>query len=134
MTEDKLNITIRIAGQKPVALKINRADEERVRNAEYQVNRLWSRWLQRFPEKNSTEVLAMVAYQFAELYFNAIRVSEEANTVLEKFETELDNMLHGFGAATGGNGQEPGGDNKDTNPDGAIPGLSPEPTMPIQRR
>ena len=30
MTEDKLNITIRIAGQNPVALKINRADEERV--------------------------------------------------------------------------------------------------------
>ena len=67
MTEDKLNITIRIAGQNPVALKINRADEERVRNAEYQVNRLWSRWLQRFPDKNSTEVLAMVAYQFAAL-------------------------------------------------------------------
>lgn len=99
MTEDKLNITIRIAGQSPVALKINRADEERVRNAEYQVNRLWSRWLQRFPEKSSTEVLAMVAYQFAELYFTATKVSEEANGVLEKFETELDKMLHGFGGA-----------------------------------
>ena len=97
MTEDKLNITIRIAGQSPVALKINRADEERVRNAEYQVNRLWSRWLQRFPEKSSTEVLAMVAYQFAELYFTATKVSEEANGVLEMFETELDKMLHGFG-------------------------------------
>ena len=99
MTEDKLNITIRIAGQSPVALKINRADEERVRNAEYQVNRLWSRWLQRFPEKSSTEVLAMVAYQFAELYFTATKVSEEANGVLEKFEVELDKMLHGFGGA-----------------------------------
>jgi len=121
MTEDKLNITIRIAGQKPVALKINRADEERVRNAEYQVNRLWSRWLQRFPDKNPTEVLAMVAYQFAELYFNASRVSEEANTVLEKFETELDTMLHGFGADTPGNGQESDGDNKGTNPDRGNP-------------
>lgn len=102
MTEDKLNITIRIAGQNPVALKINRADEERVRNAEYQVNRLWSRWLQRFPDKNSTEVLAMVAYQFAELYFNANRVAEETNTVLETFETELDGMIHGFGVAIPG--------------------------------
>ncbi len=102
MTEDKLNITIRIAGQNPVALKINRADEERVRNAEYQVNRLWSRWLQRFPDKNSTEVLAMVAYQFAELYFNATRVAEETNTVLETFETELDGMIHGFGATLPG--------------------------------
>ena len=51
MTEDKLNITIRIAGQSPVALRINRADEERVRNAEYQVNHLWGSWTKRFPEK-----------------------------------------------------------------------------------
>lgn len=106
MTEDKLNITIRIAGQNPVALKINRADEERVRNAEYQVNRLWSRWLQRFPDKSSTEVLAMVAYQFAELYFNANKLSEETNAVLEKFETELDRMLHGFGVASLSEGAE----------------------------
>jgi len=98
MTEDKLNITIRIAGQNPVALKINRADEERVRNAEYQVNRLWGRWLQRFPGKSSTEVLAMVAYQFAELYFSANRLSEETNEVLEKFERDLDGMIHGLQA------------------------------------
>lgn len=106
MTEDKLNITIRIAGQNPMALKINRADEERVRNAEYQVNRLWSRWLQRFPEKNSTEVLAMVAYRFAELYFTAARTSEEADAVLLKFEEELDRMLHGFGAETAPDDQQ----------------------------
>lgn len=102
MTNDKLNITIRIAGQKPVALKINRADEERVRNAEYQVNRLWSHWLERFPEKNSMEVLAMVAYQFAELYFTANAVSEEACRMLEGFEKHLDNMLHGFEEVYGG--------------------------------
>ena len=103
MTNDKLNITIRIAGQKPVALKINRADEERVRNAEYQVNRLWSHWLERFPEKNSTEVLAMVAYQFAELYFAANAVSGETGKVLEGFEKDLDRMLHGIEGASSGN-------------------------------
>lgn len=107
MTEDKLNITIRIAGQNPVALKINRADEERVRNAEYQVNRLWARWLQRFPEKNSTEVLGMVAYQFAELYFNAVKVSEETDAVLVKFEEELDKMLHDFGMPQASDGPQP---------------------------
>lgn len=121
MTEDKLNITIRIAGQNPLALKINRADEERVRNAEYQVNRLWSRWLQRFPDKNSTEVLAMVAYQFAELYFNATKVSEETATVLEKFEKELDKMLHGFGSAPAEGEEEATGGNGGS----AVPGGSP---------
>lgn len=122
MTEDKLNITIRIAGQSPVALKINRADEERVRNAEYQVNRLWGRWLQRFPDKSSTEVLAMVAYQFAELYFAATKVSEEANGVLEQFETELDRMLHGFGGATS---PQPQGDAPDASGSRGDAGASP---------
>ncbi len=125
MTEDKLNITIRIAGQNPVALKINRADEERVRNAEYQVNRLWSRWLQRFPDKTSTEVLAMVAYQFAELYFNANRVSEEANTVLERFETELDKMLHGFGASYPDEGQQTPDESSKDSPAGGSPWVLP---------
>lgn len=127
MTQDKLNITIRIAGQSPVALKINRADEERVRNAEYQVNRLWSRWLKRFPDKNANEVLAMVAYQFAELYFGAVKVSEEADKVLEGFETELDRMLHGMDAAFPPQG-EVGANQADAAPDGGaapVQGASP---------
>lgn len=96
MTDDKLNITIRIAGQNPLALQINRADEEHVRNAEFQVNRLWSRWQQRFPDKSSMEVLGMVAYQFAELYYTALRTSEEAETTIRTFEEDLDRMLHGM--------------------------------------
>jgi hypothetical protein len=98
MTDDKLNITIRIAGQSPMALKINRADEERVRTAEYQVNSLWGRWRERFPDKSSVEVLAMVAYQFAELFFGASKTSEEVEGLLKDFETDLDGMLHGMGA------------------------------------
>lgn len=97
MTDDKLNITIRIAGQNPIALRINRADEERVRNAEYQVNRLWSSWTQRFPEKNAMEVMAMVAYRFAELFFTASKTAEETNAMLGHFEEDLDRMLHSFG-------------------------------------
>lgn len=98
MPDDKLNITIRIAGQKPIALKINRADEERVRNAEYQVNRLWGRWREKFPEKNSTEVLAMVAYQFAELFYTGENAARETTSLLEGFETELDRMIHQVGS------------------------------------
>lgn len=101
MTDDKLNITIRIAGQKPVALQINRSDEELVRNAEYQVNRLWGRWVQRFPDKTQTEVLAMVAYRFAELYFTGAKLSEETDRMLEEFEKDIDSMLHGFDQADG---------------------------------
>ena len=75
MTEDKLNITIRIAGQKPMAMRIDRQKEETVRTAEYQVNRLWERWVKRVPEKAALEVLGMVAYQFAELYYSSLKSS-----------------------------------------------------------
>lgn len=94
MTDDKLNITIRIAGQKPIGMQILRADEERVRNAEYQVNLLWGRWSQRWPEKSTTEILAMVAYRFAELFFSAQKAGEDAVALLEGFEKDIDRMLH----------------------------------------
>ena len=53
---DKLNITIRIAGQKPMTLSIDREYEETARNAEYQVNRLFGLWSERFRDKSPMEV------------------------------------------------------------------------------
>ena len=109
MTEDKLNITIRIAGQKPMAMRIDRQKEETVRTAEYQVNRLWERWVKRFPEKAALEVLGMVAYQFAELYYSSLKSSEEAQKLLDGFEPRLDSMLHDLGQA-----QPPGSESSPT--------------------
>lgn len=90
---DKLNITIRIAGQAPLALQINREDEEVCRTAEYQVNRLNSLWSDRFSNKSRMEVLAMVAYQFAQLYYTQTRSQERAAAELAKFEADLDEIL-----------------------------------------
>ena len=66
---DKLNITIRIANQAPIPLSINRDDEEVIRTAEFNVNKLWNAWSAKFKNKSSMEVLAMVAFRFAELFF-----------------------------------------------------------------
>ncbi len=90
---DKLNITIRIAGQAPLALQINRDDEEVCRTAEYQVNRLNSLWSDRFHSKSRMEVLAMVAYQFAQLYYTQLRTQESLKGELAKFEADLDEIL-----------------------------------------
>lgn len=90
---DKLNITIRIAGQAPLALQINREDEEVCRTAEYQVNRLNSLWSDRFSNRSRMEVLAMVAYQFAQLYYTQTRSQERAAAELAKFEADLDEIL-----------------------------------------
>ena len=63
------NITIKIADCAPISMTIARDTEELVREAERNVNQVWSRWHAEFEDSTSKEVLAMVAFQFAKLYF-----------------------------------------------------------------
>lgn len=90
---DKLNITIRIADLAPIPLAIEMKDEEVIRNAEYNVNQLWSAWCQKFKDKTSNEVLGMVAFQFAKLYQTLSNRENETNDILEKFEEKLNEYL-----------------------------------------
>ena len=91
--KDTLNKTIRIAGHDPMPLQIQRNDEEIVRTAEYNVNRLFNNWTQRFKEKSKSEILAMVAYRFAELLYTQNARLEQTNRLLESFEADLDKIL-----------------------------------------
>ena len=90
---DKLNITIRIANQAPIPLSIKREDEEVIRTAEYNVNRLWNSWSTKFKSKSSTAVLAMVAFRFAELFFTQNAAVQSAADMLGAFESRLDEIL-----------------------------------------
>ncbi len=91
--KDKLNITIRIADLAPIPLAIEMKDEEVIRNAEYNVNQLWSAWCQKFKDKTSNEVLGMVAFQFAKLYQTLSNRENETEEVLEKFEERLNQYI-----------------------------------------
>ena len=90
---DKLNITIRIADLAPIPLAIDMKDEEVIRNAEYNVNQLWSACCQKFKDKTSNEVLGMVAFQFAKLYQTLANRENATNDILEKFEENLNEYL-----------------------------------------
>jgi hypothetical protein len=94
---DKLNITIRIANQAPIPLVINRDDEGVIRTAEYNVNRLWNSWSTKFKSKSSTEVLAMVAFRFAELFYTQSTAATETADTLAAFEQRLDKILLDMG-------------------------------------
>lgn len=93
---DKLNITIRIANQAPIPLSINRDDEEVIRTAEFNVNKLWNAWSDKFKNKSSMEVLAMVAFRFAELFFTQNALAKNAEEALAGFEETLDKILVGL--------------------------------------
>lgn len=96
---DTLNITIRIANNKPIPLAIRRDDEEVIRTAEYNVNRLWQSWSQRYKGKSQTEVLAMVAFRFAELFYRGSAIAEQTEKSLAGFEADIDRILMGMSEA-----------------------------------
>jgi len=105
--KDKLNITIRIAELPPFALQIDRREEEIIRNAEYNVNKLWRTWRQRFTDKSSTELLGMVAFQFAKLFTVLNRQADETVAVLDRFERQLDSLLLDIDALGSGGSMPP---------------------------
>ena len=86
-------ITIKIADVAPISMTVPDDAEEVVRTAEYNVNRLWIAWRNRFSDKTSKEVLAMVAYQFAKLYYETLRQGEEQQSLLENLFSELDRSI-----------------------------------------
>lgn len=92
MKED-LVITIKIADVAPISMRINRQEEERVRNVEYNINKLWARWRETFRDRKSEEVLAMVAFQFAKNYAILAEQEPKLDRTLRDFERDLDDIL-----------------------------------------
>ncbi len=93
MTDKKLNINIRIADLPPIGLRIDREKETVVRTAEVVVNRGWQTLSSQFKEKDSKEILAMVAYEIARRYCLLAEDQAETTALLEEFEKELDGIV-----------------------------------------
>ena len=95
MTEKILNISIRIADQPRMQLRIPASQEELVRRAEANINELWRKWsaMDDFKDKSSSEILAMVTFRFAQLYFGAMEMSDRVDKTLSGLEKSLDKML-----------------------------------------
>lgn len=92
--KDKLNITVRLADMPPIAMHdVTLQQEEIIRQAEYNINRLWQSWRLKFKEKSSAEILAMVTLRFAQLYYGHLDRLDTLDELLADFERELDRSL-----------------------------------------
>ncbi len=91
--KDEFVINIKIADAAPISIKIHRQEEAEVRAVEYNINKLWSSWRERFRDKSSEEVLAMVTYQFAKKFFALAELEPKLNDTLRQFEDSLDKIL-----------------------------------------
>lgn len=97
MTEKLLNISIRIADQPRMALRIPASQEEIVRRSEANINELWRKWsaMDDFKDKSSAEILAMVTFRFAQLYFSSEEATKRVDKTLEELERSLSTALFG---------------------------------------
>ena len=110
MNHDRIiNITIRIADLPRIPLRIPREQEETARQAEESINELWRKWSAKsdFKDKSSAEILAMVTFRFAQLYFSAEEASRRVDIALRDLETSLDKMLFGLDGQDRGEAGEP---------------------------
>ncbi len=91
MAGKKKDIWLQIADVRPIPLSINQEDEPRCREAESLVNSLWEKWMRDFADKGSSqEVLARVAFRFAQLYLAEYVHNKDVNNFLQSFEKSLD--------------------------------------------
>lgn len=90
----KLNITIDIADVERFSMEIDRDDEELVRTAAYQVNKVWQMWSREYDDRTSKDILAMVALQFARLFCKQKKINQKQNELIAGFEDELDRLLN----------------------------------------
>lgn len=95
--DEKLRVTLNIAGEQ-VKTVINRSDEEELRMLEKEVTSLFNRWRVADPSRTKSQVLAMVAFQYAKLsYYDELTAgrSREASLrdFVEKYEERLNKIV-----------------------------------------
>lgn len=92
--KDKLNITIKVADLAPLGMSVPYEGEEEIRQAEYYVNRAWEKWMAGKPrDKESKDILGMVAIHFTKLYIQEVKKNAGLNATLQRFEEDLDKIL-----------------------------------------
>ena len=89
---EKQRITLKIA-QQQLKTQIDRESEERIRKVEKEVNNLWNEWRQLYPSRTDAEILAMVAFQYAVLYYDEKAKNDTREASLMKFIKEYEEKL-----------------------------------------
>ncbi len=90
--KDKLDINIRI-GKVYMTITIDRGEEQFLRDVVKEVNRVYKSYTELFPQSSESEILAKVTMLFAKGYITKSIQIEELGTILENFDSRLDQML-----------------------------------------
>lgn len=97
MSEEKVKLRLNIAGE-AIIYRVAYSEQESVRRTEAEVNGLFDTWRNSFPEKSDRELLAMIAFRYADRYAELLREREEAMQTAAEMEARIAALL----AAGGG--------------------------------
>lgn len=89
--EEKVKMKLDIAGESFV-LSVPYSRQEETRRSEAEINMIYSTWRQRFPEKGDRELLAMIAFRYADRYASLMREREETMEELRLLDRRLDSL------------------------------------------
>ena len=89
--EEKVKMKLDIAGESFV-LSVPYSQQEETRQTEAEVNMLYSTWRRRFPEKGDRELLAMIAYRYADHYTALRKEKEVSKDEMDSINRMLDQL------------------------------------------
>ena len=92
MNEEKVKIKLNIAGE-AFLLSVPYSQQEETRQTEAEVNMLYATWRSRFPEKSDRELLAMIAFRYADRFASLMREQEASQQEAAKINGRLDALL-----------------------------------------
>lgn len=90
--KDTVKLEINIAGEL-IKLTVPFKQQDSVRDTEKAINKLYSDWRVKYPRKTSSELLAMIAYQFASFYYELSDRYETLAEGLSDVSGELDSII-----------------------------------------
>lgn len=93
--KDTVKIEINIAGEF-LRLSVPFEDQDRVRRCEKAINDLYLQWRVKFPRKTTSELVAMLAYQYASFYLELSDRYEALSDRIAEISDNLDSALKGF--------------------------------------
>lgn len=91
-TQDNVKIEINIAGE-PIKLTVPFDRQDSVRDCEKAVNSLYSEWRHKFPRKSHSELIAMIAYQYAYFFLELSALHDARTAGLHNISDRLDALL-----------------------------------------
>lgn len=89
---DNVKIEIFIAGE-AVTLTVPYSRQESVRKCESNLNALYAEWCARFPRKTRSELMAMLAYQYASFFQELSERYADLSNALKITSDSLEELL-----------------------------------------